>query len=79
MAHVSPTAALPAETSGEMLLVLAIVRQALLDRRSPSAAIRHEAQCWWANPEAVRPWADLLDFDVEALTAAVLRRRGPRT
>jgi|SoiMetStandDraft_2_1073263.scaffolds.fasta_scaffold111729_3 hypothetical protein len=77
MPHPSPTGTLPADASGAVLLAVAVVRQAWLDRDSPSAAIRGEAQRWWENPDAVRPWADVLDLDVEALTAAVVRL-GPR-
>jgi hypothetical protein len=70
MPHPSPTRTLPADATGAMMLAAAVLRQAWLDRDSASADIRREAQRWWENPEAIRPWADVLDLDVEALTAA---------
>ena len=61
--HPTPTAPSSRETSGEMLLVVAIVRQAWLDAASPASQIRAEATQWWADVEAVRPWADRLEVD----------------
>jgi hypothetical protein len=77
MPYLSPTRPVAAEATGEILLITAILNQALADRHSASADIRREAEQFWANPDAVRPWADALDLDVAALTAAVMRRRPP--
>jgi hypothetical protein len=73
--HHTPTTSLSSlETSPEMLLVTAVIRQALLDVDSGSDAIRQDALRFWQNLAEVATWSDLLDCDAQHLAQAVLQR-----
>ena len=53
MTYLSPTRPVAAEATGEILLITAILHQALVDRHSASADIRRDAERFWANPDAI--------------------------
>ena len=74
MPHPSPTGSLLADASGPMLLAVAVVRQAWLDVRSKSGAVRKDAERFWRDARAVEPWADVLGVDVQRLQQAVVPR-----
>jgi hypothetical protein len=44
-------------------LCAAILRQAVRDTQSPDARVRQEAQRFWATPEQVAYWDDLLSLN----------------
>jgi hypothetical protein len=67
----SPREAVGADTTGETMLIAAILRQLLKDARSPHAHIREQITAWLADGEALRFWGDIAGLDGEVLRAAV--------
>jgi hypothetical protein len=61
--------------TGERLLAMTLLQQAWQDMTSDNAAVRYDAERFWGNAEWIRPWAEVLDLDVVALTEAVERAR----
>jgi hypothetical protein len=61
--------------TGERLLAVTVLQQAWADVQSPNADVRYDAERFWGNDEWIRPWAEVLDLDVEALAEAVQRLR----
>ena len=59
--------------TGERLLAITVLQQAWSDVQSPNDAVRYDAERFWQNDEWIRPWAEVLDLSVEALTEAVRR------
>jgi hypothetical protein len=76
MPHPSPLWAQPA-AAPEVLLAVAVLRQAALDVRARRPQVRTEAEQFWENEAAVTLWAEVLDVDVQALRCAVLGARPP--
>jgi hypothetical protein len=69
LVHGSPGQALGADTTGETLLIAAILRQLLKDARSPHAQIREQITAWLADRDALHFWGEVVGLD-----AAVLQR-----
>jgi hypothetical protein len=59
---------------GEVSLIMAILRQAILDMGSKVGKIQEDAQQFFRNKQAVAFWADLVDMDPARLLAAVEQR-----
>jgi hypothetical protein len=73
----SPTS-MALTASPEVLLIAAVLQQAWHDVTSANGDIRHAAEKFWSNTDEIRPLADILDLDVDALTEAASRRRQQR-
>jgi hypothetical protein len=57
----------PDAVKGEILLAVAILRQAKKDLRSPLGAVRAEARSFWQDERSMQFWGDLLDCDAARL------------
>jgi hypothetical protein len=68
MARQVPTTA---AAGGELGLVVAILLQALKDRRSHRRDVRVEAEEFWRDDQRVQWWADLAGLDTDVLQQAV--------
>jgi hypothetical protein len=71
--HVSPVRDTGPETFPELLLVQAILVQAVKDLHDARPQVREDARRFWGDRRAVEMWADALDLDASALTARVRR------
>ena len=72
-AYDSPVQATGAEATGEVLLAVAVLRQAWQDAQSPVRAIRAEARAFW-HSRSVHFWSEIVDVDAAVLAQAVLRQ-----
>ena len=72
-----PSSEREATLSGERALVIAVLKQALVDARSTNPATRHDAQEFFAHPERVVFWATLAGVDGDVFYEQIQRAFAP--